>query len=1417
MLHFAPSYGVNEGVGDTMATRPEAFQTIRTEGAILPPDILRRIVAQDRVEGLTADAYHVPPGTKINEAISQSWETLVRHWHGFQEARERVPEGDRTATAITNERWVLPLFSELGYGRLVTTKSPVIDERVYPVERFYHHTPVHCVGYKVPLDRRTEGVRGAASASPHSMIQELLNCSDDHLWAFLTNGRQLRVMRDNVSLSRQAFVEFDLESMMEGEVYADFALLWLLCHQSRVESETAAECWLEQWGQLARAEGTRVLDQLREGVTTTIAVLGRGFLGHPRNDGLRAKLSSGALTTAGFYQQLLRVVYRLLFLFVAEDRALLHPRAASADACALYDTHYSTRRLRDRALKLRGSKHADQWHALTLVFEMLGRDDGCAELGLCGLGSFLWRDESTADLIGPRPPASGATDTDTADPVFITNEALLEAVRALAYTEQDRVLRAVDYRNLGSEELGSVYESLLELHPVVHAEAKAFDLDVAAGNARKTTGSYYTPDALVQCLLDSALDPVVEDRLQGKTGTAAEEALLNITVCDPACGSGHFLIAAAHRLARHLARIRSGESEPGPGEYQPALRDVMGRCVYGVDLNPMAVELCKFSLWVEAMEPGKPLSFLDHHIQCGNALLGTTPALMARGIPTEAFTPIEGDDKGVAKWLRTRNRDERKGQSTMFGLLADEASGNDLGAVTTAVARLEAATDDTVGAVREKERDWERLTQLPTFTEAQFRADAWCATFVWPKQSNADGDAAITHDTWRRLEQDVSAAGPVTTQMVSDLAREYQFLHWHLAFPQVFGAPTTTCDDDDTTGWTGGFDVMLGNPPWERVKLQEKEWFSERSPEIAAAPTAAVRRRMIKALKTESPTLYQNFLQAQSNAAGVSQLLRRSGRYPLCGRGDINTYTVFAEGLRTLVSERGLVGAVLPSGIATDDTTKVFFQDLLDKKSLRYLFDFENRKGVFPDVHSGMKFCLLTMGLPLTGMADASEFVFFAHTVDDLRDPERRIDLTRDDVTLLNPNTRTSPIFRTRAAAELTKAIYRRVPVLIREAQDDKAQTNPWGIHFDRMFDMANDSALFRMSGELESEGWTRHGNTFQKAGERAVPLYEAKMSQFWNHRAASVMKSATATVRQNQAVALTLADLQDPTCLAQPLYWVAEDEVDRRLAKSGGYGNAVVYSTNVTSATNARTYVTAILPKASYGHSVLLLRVANDSGAGEKVALLEGVLSSFVFDFCARQKLGGINMAFFIQKQLPVLTPSTFSEKMLGRQDSPLSWKDWLLPRILELSYTAWDLAAWAQEIHSPGAPFRWDEKRRALLRAELDAALFHLYLQADANGNWKSTGAESPEESTRLKHCFPKPRDAVNYIMETFPIVKRKDEAVHGDYRTKLQILEIYDAMQQAIDTGEPYQTLLDPPPADPRAAHPESSRPDWAVKES
>lgn len=1363
-----------------MAKRGTQFQTIRTEGAILPPDILRRI-ASLKVDGATPDAYHLPPGSKLNEAISQSWTSLLNHWQAFQEARANLPESDLSGTAVTNERWLLPLFKELDFGRLVTSKSPEIDDRVYPIERFYNHTPIHLIGCKLPLDRRTSGARGAATASPHSMVQEFINRSGDHLWAFLSNGLQLRILRDNISLSRQAFVEFDLEAMMDGEVYADFALLWLLCHQSRVESDKAVDCHLEKWSHLAREQGTRVLNDLRVGVQKAIEALGRGFIGHPRNDLLREKLRTGTLTTDEFYRQLLRTVYRLLFLFVAEDRELLHPPDSSPEARNLYDTHYSTHRLRELAHKIRGSKHADLWHSLSLVFDALGRNEGCPELGLCGLGSFLWRSSSTADLVGPLQ-ANG-------EAALITNDDLLQAVRALAYVEQDRVLRIVDYRNLGSEELGSVYESLLELHPVMNADAKAFDLSTAAGNERKTTGSYYTPDSLVQCLLDSALDPVVEDRLKGKKGDEAAQAILDMKVCDPACGSGHFLIAAAHRLARHLARVRTGESEPSPEDYQHALRDVIGRCVYGVDLNPMAVELCKVSLWMEAIEPGKPLSFLDHHIQCGNSLLGTTPALLAKGIPDEAFKPMDGDDKERVNALKKDNKRERQDYKSGQGYLFSPAL--KLGNLPATISRINIASEESIEDVTAKQEMYEKLVKGADYSNARLLADTWCATFVWKKDNSDLGRLCPTEHSFRSIEDNPHSINVQVKAEVLRISQQVHFFHWHLAFPDVLPLPVSEKAENIQTGWNGGFDVVLGNPPWDMQEVKDNEFFAVSYPAILSVKSAKDKKSVLGQIEQNEPALWESYSEYVRNTHGQKHFMLNSNLYPLAGTGRLNLYRVFLETDHNIAGQTGRVGVVIPSGFASDSFSQTHFTSLHAAGRIHSLFDFENRDGLFPGVHKSYKFCLLTVGSERIGNVP-TDFVFFAHNVSELSDHERHVALAPTDLATLNPLTKTSPLFKSIRDQTLTLELHGTNPIVADEDDDG------WQISPILMFMMNASMKHHRTTDELESDGYSLVENCLSNGLSQWYPLYEGKMVTAFDHRASSIKFEPTNRVRRNQPVEITSEEHDDPYFYALPVFWVEESQIVGRCNAVPRWCPVVK---DVTSATNVRTSIAAILPASALTDSVPLLR--NTQSANRNGCLIAN-LNCFAFDFAARQKVAGLHLRGHYLAQLPIISIDTLASECPWSSCSTV--ERFLAYRVLDMTYAAWDLEAFALDCGYNGPPFRWDEKRRLVLRCELDAAYFHLYL-----GSPTEWGIDSPQ----LREMFPTPREAVDYIMETFPIVKRKDikrtevkydsgeVTQEGSFITKDTILEIYDEMAESIRTGQPYQTRLDPPPGPPTDA--------------
>ena len=832
-------------------------------------------------------------------------------------------------------------------------------------------------------------------------------------------------------------------------------------------------------------------------------------------------------------------------------------------------------------------------------------------------------------------------------------------------------------------------------------------------------------------------------------------------VLDSACGSGHFLLAAARRLGKELAKVRTGEDEPAPERVREAIREVVAHCIYGVDKNPLAVELCRVALWLEAHCAGKPLTFLDHHIRCGESLVGVLDlGVLEAGIPDEAFAPASTDAREAAGLLRKRNRSERRAlESGQLRLpLAPERVVDALGARHH---DIEAIADDSPAAVREKKSRYDRLLADPARLRIAEACDLWTAAFFQRYTPElATSSAAITTDTV--TDRLAGRVHPQALAAARALAERHRFFHWPLEFPDVFAE--------------GGFDVVLSNPPWERIKLQEQEFFAARDTAIAGAPNAAARKRLIARVEETNSALWQEYQEALHDADATSKFLRTSGRYPLTGRGDVNTYAVFTELAWRLLNPRGRAGLVVPTGIATDDTTKHLFGALVAGHALVSLYDFENREGLFPAVDSRMKFCLLT--LTHGGLSEPARFAFFLHRAEQLREPERVFSLAPEDFALINPNTRTCPVFRSRHDAELTRAIYQRVPVLVRE--DDPAG-NPWGVEFLRMFDMANDSGRFRTRRQLEAAGYQLVGNVFVRGEERCLPLYEAKLVHQFDHRWASYGGPGrwNAAPEGNgppwleqpardwdDAVKLTEAAKADTALVVLPRYWVPAEEVEARLARTGWQRGWLLGWRDITNSTNERTVIAAVIPRVAVGDKFLLMFPSCEIA---KIPGLLANLDSIAFDYIARQKLGGTSLKFYLMKQLPVLPPAAYARPCPWH--AGLTLAEWFRPRVLELVYTAWDLEPFARDLGDAGPPFRWDEERRFQLRCELDAAFFLLYLGTPEE--WKR------EATPELKALFPTPREAVAYILDQFPIVKRRDEERYGVYRTKETILKRYDEM--------------------------------------
>lgn len=1342
----------------------QAFESIRIVGGLLSSKILHD-VRQFSLPGQDRQAYGLEPGLTFNDEIGRYWIIARGRWREFQQKSQRE---DITRKSVTVNDWLVPLLTRvLGYEISPCQQKKTIGEREFPIshDSFSGAVPVVLCGSDIDLDTSDPlfGQEGR-KRSPMGLAQEYLNAQDDSLWAIVSNGQVLRLLRDNPAMTRPAYLEVDFARLFEEDNYADFATLWLLLHSSRLapQKDLPEHCWLEQWREKGHDEGERALDKLRYGVADALRQLGTGFLAHPANTDLRHRLSANEMSTEAYFQQVLRLVYRFLFLLTAEDRgiALLPANHEGHDyrsARALYETGYSISTLRDKARQRRHyDHHTDAWELLGVTFD--GYANGQPLLAQPALGG-LFAPDQCKDLSNSQ----------------IENRYLYSALFNLCYFEHKGILARINYRDMDTEEFGSVYESLLELIPQLHTEGPwrfsfigdAEDEAAASGHSRKLTGSYYTPDALVQELIKSALEPVIEDRLAANP-QSPRDALLSITVCDPACGSGHFLLAAARRLAKELAQIDSGSDQATEELYRHAMHDVVRSCIYGVDFNPLAVELCKTGLWLESIEPGKPLSFLDAHIQNGNSLLGITNLnQLSRGIPKEAFKALSGDDKQFCKVLSKTNTQYLKAfrgedETQTLSLLLETRSTLD------ELKQLEDLPEETLEQISAKKNAFSEYRCHLDDSRLKQAVDLYMAAFLVPKDGSVSPQQ-IPHSqnlylalyTDQANEQLEHVSQNAKIRRAQDVCRESKVFNWPLAFAQVLSGPSK------------GFDCILGNPPWERIKLQEEEFFSSRSTDITDAKNKSERSQRIDWLSqgllahhlypelahshdasSAEKRLYREFIKAKRTAEALSVFAHikaeDAGRYPFTGVGDVNTYALFAETIHQILSPRGRAGFIVPSGLATDNSTKGFFGELVSKRSLFSFFEFEN-EGFFKGAGQGhmLRFALTTMlGKDLS--VTETSFMFQGKKVADLKDRERVFQLSAEDIERVNPNTLTCPIFQSRYDAEVTKKIYKRVPVLVRESKDGCSEENPWGLTFMRMFDMSNDSHLFKTSNQLLDEGFELKGNSFINSSTEYLPLYEAKMVYHYNHRQSDFRN--TNGQRVHILPKYSEIDLKDPYLAPIPYYWVSKFEIEKRLADKDWDRKWLLGFRDVTdSRASMRSFIADLIPLAGVGNKFPLLLTNEEP---RKVAALLANLSSFCFDFVARQKIGGLTMNYFIVKQLPVLPPNFYSEENL----------EFIVPRVLELTYNSYDMSNWAESLGSEAEPFEYDENKRSKKQAELDAYFARLY------------GLSKKE----LQYILDPDDIRPGYPSETFAVLKRSELRKYGEYRTQRLVLEAWDKLE-------------------------------------
>lgn len=1428
-----------------MKNNQNEYTTLSLVGSLFSADMLS-LMAQGNSSHQSTEDYKLLPGLRFSDEISRSFNIARAFYNEYKKNR------NESAAYDTTKKFIEDFFTKaLNYDSFITSSGKTIKDRKYPVTHYAaKDVPIIIAPYTFSLDEldarfTVEGVT-SRKKSAFSLAQLFLNASNDCTWAFATNGLELRLLRDSDSLVRPSFLSFDIESILNDSRYPDFVTLWYLIHSSRVS------VW-EAWRQEGITNGTRVREGLRDGVTNALLHLGAGFLqteGEGNNALLNAlkdgKRADGvSYTQMDFYKALLREVYRFLFLSTIEERNLLFAHTEDEaqltpelrKAHKIYREGYSIHRLAEKSRRiLSNDKYSDIWHGVQVVFKALQK--GNEALDLSPLGGLFRADQ--CPLL---------------DACNIDNEHLLKAIRCLRWCYINGKLTFTDYRNMGTEEFGSVYESLLELVPRVDLTAKSFSFvgigdengideeGSTTGNARKTSGSYYTNAELVNSLIKSALEPGLMGKIERAEMIAKkrneemdyEKTILSFSVVDPACGSGHFLLAAARRIAEVLVEKRlekMSDAAPSQALYRKALRDVITNCIYGVDLNEMAVELTRTALWLEGYESGKPLEFLSHHIKCGNSLVGVYDLnVLNNGIPDAAYTALSGDEKDECYRLVKSNKESRKSKFQKDLFSKDLATSS--GELAAIMWRISGMANDTIEDQEKKRELYESLHQNKDYLKNKIACDLYTAAFFASKTKANHAHIPLSEDIFDVQKE--NAENPMRAgirEEAVNISKQYKFFHWKIEFPEIFQRGT-------------GFDCVLGNPPWDRVKLAEKEFFASRAPLIAEAKNKAARDKMILALKDSGQAfereLYESFITALHSAESTSVFVHANEktyadcRYALTGCGDVNMYALFAELIYTMIDTFGTAGFIVPSGIATDDGTKAYFGKIATSGLLKSLYDFENREGLFPTVDSRFKFSLITLA-PKDGMSD---FAFFLHNLNELEDSRRHFTMTPEDFDLINPNTHTCPVFRSEEDAKLAKKIYKKAGVFVNENNEESG--NPWKIKFSTMFHMSNDSGLFVGAELLKRVQGDGHAELVSASGSRYLPLYEAKLMHQFDHRWNTFVNGSPVDVSPEQK--------SDPDFSVTPQYYVPYTETvlratsldlkivqalreaingdDKKLSslvaeKAANSGNLFaschseldsetdgidwqkVYGSKelskavfevaeklcpkylmgfrgITNVTNERTVISSIIPFSGVGHSMLLYSVKQSSTLA--ACLLANFLS-LELDVIARMKLGGTNLTYGYFRQFPVLPPSAYHEAALS----------FIVPRVMALTYTANDMTEWAKALWNDSTPamrqkmlelngknrkfsqensgstlacgpYIYDDIKRAILRAELDAYFARLYGLT----------------RTELQYILdPHSVMGEDYPSETFRVLKEGEIAKYGEYRTQRLVLEAWDRME-------------------------------------
>lgn len=1283
----------------------------------------------------------------------------------------------------------------LGYDRIF--RDTVRDEKDRHIGNFYKYSEggkVLMLIYVLPFEEDIESGRN----SGYKRLKRALFATNIK-WGMVTNGRIFRLVK-NEALGN-AYLDINLYRAWEDDNRDVFELFTLLFSKDSLLPKYNGKSILNIIEERCKEEASSVGEELRDTVYQAVETLLREI--HRRKSDVDLK---------ELFEETLIYMFRLLFLFYAESTELLPVDNE------IYKKGYSITNLRELILEDKIKKDDEKyfiWETLNAAFRIINHGVENTALRVEPYNGGLFDFEKTPIISGIKLPDS----------------VMVDIIRDISLTpvKKGKTRDRVSFRELGISQLGSIYESLLELEPKVAEEDLAVvkikgeeryvpisqvegeaEVKIKKGEAylsfwggtRKSTGTYYTPRQITEFLVRSALEEQVRDK--------KPEEILKIKIVDPAMGSGAFLVAAVNFLgdAYYDAVIKMNEEKKDElsEEEKDALRReglwfldmdveeakriarrrVLENCIYGVDINPLAVDLAKVSLWLTAMEKNKPLTFLDHKLRCGNSLIGTTKERIA-SYPVEVVNlphlkeKAKNDPELKKRLQKIKNMAKSTRSTLMFlGMPDVGVIVNPLLSKIEDIVRYREklmTPEEEIGDIKVKEEKWQKfvsgeIEEGKEYEKLRKIYDLWTALWFWEWEDLPDPVeyARIVGKIIEEKEFDDREKSIM--ERVAQLRDKYHFFHWELEFPEVFER--------------GGFDAAVGNPPWDIVKPNSDEFFSNYDPKFREYKKQE-KNRIMKELMEREEKIRKEWDEYVLRIGVTSFFVRNSGFYPHQYRGDINLYKLFLERFFWVIRDGGWMSIIVPSGLYTDEGCKELRRMFLERSRIRFLIGIENREKIFPAIDIRFKYTLFSTlkeaqeedykfraGFFVGSrpkekkreILDAREVLAgsFAPKAEELENLlplvlERGLEISRKLIERFSPDTLSIMEFKRQEDIDLAEKIYDDWPLLGDEIE------GTWNVKFTTEFHMTNDSHLFVTRDDLIKAGakpldsrelrWHLENDAVVdgrelKAGTY-LPLYEGKM--IW----------------------------QFDAFYERPRYWINLNEVLRRFSEKNipKFPRSIYRA--IASNTNERTLISCMLPSFSKispgcGHSLNSITQYTEDISDH--FLFNSVFSSYVVDFVTRQKVTtNLTMFYLYQLPIPRLTAGNwFFDQIVPRaarlicidEEFAELWEETFRPEWREIAKTS-RVGGW-EDLTEKWTPkcgvYGWyinkegekrDDGDRAQLRAEIDALVAHLY------------GLTKEEFA---------------YILDTFPVLRRKEEQMFGEYRTKRMCLEEYDRFARIID---------------------------------